>query len=38
MDKYIFSVFSAFIYLSIMNFLYAIGWPTGGLENLDGLS
>ena len=27
MDKYLSSVFSTFMYLSIMNFPYMIGWP-----------
>ena len=37
MDTYLSSMFSAFIYLSIMNFAYAVGWSAGGLETLDGL-
>ena len=35
-DKYLFYVFSTFVCLSITNFLYSIGWPTGVLETLDG--
>ena len=38
MDKYLSSVFFAFMCLSITNFLYAVGWQVRGLEILDGLS
>ena len=35
-DKYIFYVFSVFMYLSITNFLYAVRWQVGGIKILDG--
>ena len=36
-DKYIFSVFSAFMRLFIMNFLYTVGWWTRIFKILDEL-
>ena len=34
--KYLLYVFSVFVYLPITNFLYAVGWPVGGLGVPDG--
>ena len=36
-DKYLFCIFFAFVCFSITNFSYAVGWPNGGVETLDGL-
>ena len=35
-DKYLFCVFSPFIYLSITDFPYAVGWLARGLKTLGG--